>query len=594
MGPRSTLRLLFFFVHLSASAPVYPRLEPPETTGWRAQPIGRGTFQIVLSCILTLGLCVWTSIHLNVEGGMTVMDHLGHKFRMAAMALFLPETIVSEAWEEWKQTRQLHRALIYQSWEKRRTTTRPSAEKKKGWRRVTNVFVVWLEWMGVWVDYEAFPKEVAFFVIMKGFVRLEGDKEVPVTAFEFFHAFKQGTIVAVYPTRPPVGGGPDKKDKLEAGIVAAETNPLPPYGWCEKDPNEGSMAITKVQPSPDHWKDRKYGETPSVPVIKIKISDVRDKGKSSVLAKLIICGQVAWMVLQLLGRRVSRLPMTLLELHTLIHIMIAVIMFWLWWYKPLDVGEPIVLALGAPPTNDEQWSERPQRFQSTGMRNFIDNLWLLPPVTIGGDDTAHVEVISSDDKPVDSIKPAEDATKPVVDDKTTRVADAPPSSKWRTIWNKIQVPQVIKNTSKKPADTAAKPLTTTSEEFRIWKKQSVEIMRKNTIPCIFYFVYAGLHAVVWSEYFSTPIEKWFWRGACLVVGVAPSLVVCLAILFRLIPVFFPHSLVVKDVQELVERSISLIYLLASIQLVIQSLISLRRLPVEVYSTVPWTAYIPHF
>ena len=35
---------------------------------WVAEPDYRGTFSILSTCIVTLVLCVWTAIHLNVPG----------------------------------------------------------------------------------------------------------------------------------------------------------------------------------------------------------------------------------------------------------------------------------------------------------------------------------------------------------------------------------------------------------------------------------------------------------------------------------------------------------------------------------------------
>lgn len=122
MLQRCTLLLLFLFALLSTSAPLRPRTEPepePETSSWRAQPRGRGTFQIIVSCAVTLGLCVWTAIHPNVKGEKAATPHMIYKLKMAAKALLIPEIIVSTAWDEWKQARALHRALIYAAWEKK-------------------------------------------------------------------------------------------------------------------------------------------------------------------------------------------------------------------------------------------------------------------------------------------------------------------------------------------------------------------------------------------------------------------------------------------------------------------------------------------
>ena len=36
------------------------------TSPWRPEPTFRGTFGILSTCLITLGLCVWSAIHLNI------------------------------------------------------------------------------------------------------------------------------------------------------------------------------------------------------------------------------------------------------------------------------------------------------------------------------------------------------------------------------------------------------------------------------------------------------------------------------------------------------------------------------------------------
>ena len=38
------------------------------TTSWQPEPTFRGTFRILSTCLITLGLCVWSSLHLNIPG----------------------------------------------------------------------------------------------------------------------------------------------------------------------------------------------------------------------------------------------------------------------------------------------------------------------------------------------------------------------------------------------------------------------------------------------------------------------------------------------------------------------------------------------
>ncbi|KAL3483826.1 hypothetical protein BJX62DRAFT_230720 [Aspergillus germanicus] len=77
--------------------------------------------------------------------------------------------------------------------------------------------------------------------------------------------------------------------------------------------------------------------------------NISDKGKADSVAKVLFCVQIVWMCIQCLGRRLEGLPVTLLEGHVLIQILFAIIAHMCWWHKPLDVSEPIQLALTLDP-----------------------------------------------------------------------------------------------------------------------------------------------------------------------------------------------------------------------------------------------------
>jgi hypothetical protein len=49
---------------------------------------------------------------------------------------------------------------------------------------------------------------------------------------------------------------------------------------------------------------------------------------------------------------IQRLPITVLELHTVIQVIYAVIIYWGWWDKPLDVAIPIILPVADEDLND--------------------------------------------------------------------------------------------------------------------------------------------------------------------------------------------------------------------------------------------------
>lgn len=48
--------------------------------------------------------------------------------------------------------------------------------------------------------------------------------------------------------------------------------------------------------------------------------DIEDKSKADALAKMLVLLQASWMLLQVLGRLLAHLPVTLLEVNTVAHV----------------------------------------------------------------------------------------------------------------------------------------------------------------------------------------------------------------------------------------------------------------------------------
>ncbi|KAA8895287.1 hypothetical protein FN846DRAFT_764068, partial [Sphaerosporella brunnea] len=73
------------------------------------------------------------------------------------------------------------------------------------------------------------------------------------------------------------------------------------------------------------------------------LSDIEDKSKASGIAKFVACIQAGWILLQCLGRLLDGLYITLLELNTAVHVILAIAMYCIWWEKPADINRPIII-----------------------------------------------------------------------------------------------------------------------------------------------------------------------------------------------------------------------------------------------------------
>jgi hypothetical protein len=70
---------------------------------------------------------------------------------------------------------------------------------------------------------------------------------------------------------------------------------------------------------------------------------IKDMSKADSLAKILAISQASWLILQCIARFATQLAVTTLELNTLAHAACALLVYLLWWEKPLDIQDPTIL-----------------------------------------------------------------------------------------------------------------------------------------------------------------------------------------------------------------------------------------------------------
>ena len=75
----------------------------------------------------------------------------------------------------------------------------------------------------------------------------------------------------------------------------------------------------------------------------LSLEEIQDKSKASNIAKTIVCCQAIWFCAQCCARWYADTGFSLLELNTLAHCICALLIFMLWWKKPLDVESPTLI-----------------------------------------------------------------------------------------------------------------------------------------------------------------------------------------------------------------------------------------------------------
>jgi len=64
--------------------------------------------------------------------------------------------------------------------------------------------------------------------------------------------------------------------------------------------------------------------------IGIPTSRIDDKSKFDVIEKILVATQMAWVAIQCIVRKAYGLPLSLLEIHCMVHVACAVTLFFLW------------------------------------------------------------------------------------------------------------------------------------------------------------------------------------------------------------------------------------------------------------------------
>ena len=82
------------------------------TPHWQEDPNERGTWDLLQSCLVTLALCVYTSIHINVfNSEVGTWSRFWIRVKWALIALLIPELIVFNAWVQRRLAHRIAKVL---------------------------------------------------------------------------------------------------------------------------------------------------------------------------------------------------------------------------------------------------------------------------------------------------------------------------------------------------------------------------------------------------------------------------------------------------------------------------------------------------
>lgn len=266
------LLVLSLFILASTAAPVVTSANSTQSTafvGYVSEPNVRGTTSLVLSCLLTLVLCVWSALHLNVpQEDAGRLQRLLCNIRWIITGVYAPELVVFTAWRQWASARLLGLLVTKLTKEfKVKHPATPPATPTPATRQQSTLAQRTLYNSASFADHRhKWTKTHDFFACTGGF------------AFEI-----------------PSG----------RGSISRHAQPFLPK-TCPTRLTLTARGVAFLA---------KCNHLPDVPE-----RDILDKSKANDLAKALVVIQASWMLLQTLGRLVVGLPVTLLEVNTIAHV----------------------------------------------------------------------------------------------------------------------------------------------------------------------------------------------------------------------------------------------------------------------------------
>ena len=264
------------------------------STLWVPSPTTRGSWDLLSSCVVTISLCAWTALHLNVPEHGTADRQWLRKSRWLVLGLVAPEMVVYVAWRQRREARRLLKEVR--------------------------------KYIGQCEPRSKFGRMVDYFR--------------PMFGGKHFRAALNANSVASSPTTMSAADAlPRPQWTMAHGFYVVmggfamdssdASEPFLPEGKTRAAlTTEGLLFVLKHEPDllPD-----------------VSETQIVDKSKADGLKKLLVCIQAAWFCTSCISRLATSLPISLLELNAMGHAACALLIYAMWWEKPLDVSEPTLI-----------------------------------------------------------------------------------------------------------------------------------------------------------------------------------------------------------------------------------------------------------
>ena len=335
---------------------------------------------------------------------------------------------------------------------------------------------------------------------------------------------------------------------------------------------------------------------------------IAEKTKADYITKVVVIVQAGWFIAQCIARIIEGLPLTLLEIHVVSHVFIALLMYLCWFSKPYNALEPIVVT-------DQGAIETASLF--TIQMSCQDNKKLKCVQTDTLDVAALAQLkVNHFDAPSSSTAALAEKAKQRFKKSGLQFnyyQDKKGAVKQQTTYLASMLPDVEGDPGGKIRRSARKG------------KQTISQFVLDLLPSepwswwvlVLFVSFGAFHLSAWNTHFPTTIECWMWRVAGLVIVALPLDGIVFVVLFLVCKVISnfldsddhpKRGAFLKSVFKLLNRLCGTLWLvsmfvvilafllivpLSRLYFVAESFASLRQPPEGTYQTVQWTQFWPH-
>ncbi|EMD85201.1 hypothetical protein COCC4DRAFT_66490 [Bipolaris maydis ATCC 48331] len=528
---------LFFLVQ-NVTAIGGNKVNITDVVGFVQEDNERDTISLLISCFATLGLCVYSAVHLNVphkgEGNYRV---LSKELQWCVLGLFAPELILYTAWRQLASARQLCFEI-----ENITMTETHMKDPKTPWT-ITH---------GLYASMGGFALD------------LDSTGRRSSTLF---------------------------KDVTRLTLTA-----------------KGVLLLAKC----GH-------------IVEISLEEIKDKNKADGLAKLLVCIQAGWMIVQVISRTAVGLPTTLLEVHVVAHVVCALVMYILWWHKPRQVASPTILKGDLMPLIAYMYmASRMSGKQPQGkLAIFRSATPELAKLAYFEDENVTSYMCSNRESLNTTCLPTAGRLRPrpniqiANQEAETASCNSPmeATSELQSLAEKaIKLYPVLKGQFHPVFETeCSEPSYKIPEVTELVQPYAIDWpndgLLRRTQSLVMGMVlwgasmaYGGIHVAAWNYFFSTRLEQLFWRMSSVWVTFCAAFWLVTNLLAHVFPLidriwnaYNQRTLSVLSTAFITTLCVlcGVSYIASRAYIVIEAFVSIREVPRGVYETPTWSQVFPH-